>query len=163
MILHQLHSTSFLSTAGNVIPDEVFLEGTVRTLNDATRKLMENTIPRVVAHGAEALGAQAEVVYDKGLPPVVGNSEVVTLIEKAAAEELGQEKIVNLPTPSMGSEDFARYLEHVPGAMFRIGTANENPNSHLPLHNSAIFFDEKAIATGAAVFSRLALNCCKKP
>lgn len=65
---------------------------------------------------------------------------------------------MTLATPSMGSEDFANYLELVPGAIFRLGTANENPQSRLPLHNAGIVFDERAIAAGAAVICQMVMN-----
>ena len=58
----------------------------------------------------------------------------------------------------MGSEDFARYLQQIPGAMFRIGTATDAPASHLPLHNAGILFDEQGIPTGASVMCQLALD-----
>ena len=137
-------------TAANVIPDTVTMEGTVRTVSRETRALMEEKIRQIACHGAEALGASCEVEYKRGVPAVVER------IRKAAAEELGSENVVTLETPSMGSEDFARYLELVPGAMFRIGTASEDPATRLPLHNGGIRFDERAVLAGAVTFGRLA-------
>lgn len=148
-------------TAANVIPDEVVMEGTVRTVTHETRALMEEKIRTVAEHGAMALGAACEVHYERGVPAVVCDRQVTEYIERAAAAELGGSKVLTLETPSMGSEDFARYLELVPGAMFRIGTSNENPATRLPLHNSGIIFDEEAIFAGAAVFSRFALEYLK--
>ena len=143
-------------TAANVIPDTVTMEGTVRTVSRETRALMEEKIRQIACHGAEALGASCEVEYKKGVPAVICDPAVVERIRKAAAEELGSENVVTLETPSMGSEDFARYLEKVPGAMFRIGTANEDPATRLPLHNGGIRFDERAVLAGAVTFGRLA-------
>lgn len=102
------------------------------------------------------LGASCEVEYKRGVPAVICDPAVVERIRKAAAEELGSENVVTLETPSMGSEDFARYLELVPGAMFRIGTASEDPATRLPLHNGGIRFDERAVLAGAVTFGRLA-------
>lgn len=121
-------------TAANIIPDEVVMEGTVRTVSNETRALMEEKIRQIVTHGAAAMGAECDIGYQKGVPAVVCDSHVVDLIEQAAAEELGADHVVTLATPSMGSEDFARYLEKVPGAMFRIGTRNDDPASSRPLH-----------------------------
>ena len=145
-------------TAANIIPDEVVMEGTVRTVSNETRALMEEKIRQIVSHGAAAMGAECDIVYQKGVPAVVCDSHVVDLIEQAAAEELGADHVVTLATPSMGSEDFARYLEKVPGAMFRIGTRNDDPASSRPLHNAGIVFDEQAITSGASVFAGLALR-----
>ena len=124
-------------TAANVIPDQAVLEGTVRTA---------------------AMGAQCQVDYQRGIPALVCDAVAIDQLEAAAIQQLGQDKVRFLAQPSMGSEDFARYLERAPGAMFRIGTACDAPASHLPLHNAAIQFDEQAIPTGAAVFSQLAVN-----
>ena len=143
-------------TAANVIPDTVTMEGTVRTVSRETRALMEEKIRQIACHGAEALGASCEVEYKRGVPAVICDPAVVERIRKAAAEELGSENVVALETPSMGSEDFARYLELVPGAMFRIGTASEDPATRLPLHNGGIRFDERAVLAGAVTFGRLA-------
>lgn len=149
-------------TAGNIIPDEVVMEGTVRTVRNETRALMEQRIRKVAACGAEAMGAECQVEYTRGVPAVICDGHAVDLLEKAAVRELGHEKTVTLEAPSMGSEDFAGYLEIAPGAMFRIGTANENPASRLPLHNSGIVFDERAIAAGAAVMCRAAAEFLKE-
>ena len=143
-------------TAANVIPDTVTMEGTVRTVSRETRALMEEKIRQIACHGAEAMGASCEVEYKRGVPAVICDPAVVERIRKAAAEELGSENVVTLETPSMGSEDFARYLELVPGAMFRIGTASEDPATRLPLHNGGIRFDERAVLAGAVTFGRLA-------
>ena len=143
-------------TAANVIPDTVTMEGTVRTVSRETRAMMEEKIRQIACHGAEALGASCEVEYKKGVPAVICDPAVVERIRKAAVEELGSENVVALETPSMGSEDFARYLEKVPGAMFRIGTASEDPATRLPLHNGGIRFDERAVLAGAVTFGRLA-------
>ena len=132
------------------------MEGTVRTVSRETRALMEEKIRQIACHGAEAMGASCEVEYKRGVPAVICDPAVVERIRKAAAEELGSENVVTLETPSMGSEDFARYLELVPGAMFRIGTASEDPATRLPLHNGGIRFDERAVLAGAVTFGRLA-------
>ena len=126
--------------------------------NLPARALMEEKIRQIVSHGAAAMGGECDIVYQKGVPAVVCDNHVVDLIEQAATEELGADHVVTLATPSMGSEDFSRYLEKVPGAMFRIGTRNDDPASSRPLHNAGIVFDEQAITSGASVFAGLALR-----
>lgn len=146
----------FSGTAANVIPDEAVMEGTVRAVNNKTRNLMEQRIRTIAACGAEAMGASCEIEYVKGAPALECDSRVTELLTDAALRQLGADRVVLLESPSMGSEDFANYLEFIPGAMFRIGTACENPASRLPLHNAEIVFDEKAVAAGASVFCGLA-------
>lgn len=145
-------------TAANVIPDEVQMEGTVRTVSRETRNLVEERIRNLSVLGAQALGAECEVEYRRGVPALINDKNAVRILMRAAENQLGADSVRILENPSMGSEDFARYLEEIPGAMFRIGTANENPASGLALHNAGIVFDERAISVGAAVMSSAALE-----
>ena len=145
-------------TAANVIPDEALLEGTVRTVNNETRVFVQERIRSLADHCAAGLGARCQVEFQDGLPALVCVPEVVDLLEAAGKRQLGQDRVCYLEQPSMGSEDFARYLEKVPGAMFRIGTGNDTPASRLPLHNAGILFDEQAIPAGAATMSQLAID-----
>ena len=145
-------------TAANIIPEEAVLEGTVRTVNPEAQALVEQRIRNIAAHCAAAMEARCEVEYQKGMPPLVCNDDAVDLLEKAASQQIGKERVCYLAQPSMGSEDFSRYLEQVPGAMFRIGTATDAPASRRPLHNAGILFDEQAIPTGASVMCRVAVD-----
>lgn len=145
-------------TTANVIPDEVIMEGTVRTFAVDVRDTVEKRIRTVAECGAAAMGASCEIEYDRGHSAVVCDPAVVDLIEDAANKVIGSENVVHLETPSMGSEDFADYLEIIPGAMFRIGTMNEDPKTQRPLHNSGIIFDERSIAAGASVLCQTAME-----
>ena len=142
-------------TAGkafNVIPDECLLEGSVRSLDPTVRKNLAEWIKSIAMHTAEGMGATAEVEYEFGVPPTVSVDEYVDAVSDVVCELLGPDKLKNLPTPSMGSEDFAYYLEKVPGAFFRLGTGDERPESHIGLHNPKHLFSEKAIPTGVITF-----------
>lgn len=148
-------------TAANVIPNQAVLEGTIRTINNKTRSLVEQRMREIASHCCEAMGAECQMEYQRGIPALICHSDAVNALEAAAIKQLGHECVHYLEQPSMGSEDFAYYLEQVPGAMFRIGTASETPASHLPLHNAGILFDEQAIPTGAAVMCQLARDYLK--
>ncbi|WP_279001860.1 M20 metallopeptidase family protein [Acidaminococcus fermentans] len=141
-------------TAPNVIPDKVVLEGTVRSLDPSVRTLIQNRLETLLPSIAEGFGGTCEVEYQKGNPPVINDANVVDRIAQAGKEVLGEDHVIELEKASMGSEDFADYLEILPGALFRIGTCNADEKSHRPLHNSGIVFDEKGIATGAQVLAQ---------
>ena len=96
------------------------------------------------------VSAKTEII--PGCGPVIGTDELVDMIETSAGKLLGSDKISILPTASMGSEDFSAYLAKKPGAFFRIGTGDDRPQTHLPLHNGRILFNENAIAAGAVTF-----------
>lgn len=138
-------------TASNIIPDEVVLEGTVRTLNKETRKSVQASIRRIATHVAEGLNAAAEVEYFIGGPPLICDDKVNDLVAAATEELLGEGRLLQVPLPSMGAEDFAEYLEFIPGAVVRIGTYDERPESKIALHSSKVVFSEKAIMAGAVM------------
>ena len=96
------------------------------------------------------MGGDAEVSYTFGVGPTISEDHLVDEISEAVTELLGNDKLLQVPSPSMGSEDFARYLEHIPGAIFRLGTHNDTPESKLALHDAFLLFDEKAIPAGVA-------------
>ncbi len=141
-------------TAANVIPDSVTMEGTVRSLDPAVRVLLQKRLETMLPVIAEGFGGTCEVEYSKGNPPVINDPWTVDRIVQAGTEVLGAENVVELEKASMGSEDFADYLELLPGALFRIGTRNDDEKSHRPLHNSGIIFDEKGIVAGAEVLAQ---------
>ena len=143
-------------TAANIIADKVDMAGTVRTINKSLRDKMPSMIERVVCKTAESMNGSAVVSYHMGTPPLMNNEELVALIEKTAKEALSDENVLTLESASMGGEDFAFYLEKIPGAMFRLGTSNSNPDTCLALHNPKLIFDEQAISTGTLVMCEAA-------
>lgn len=136
-------------TKENIIPSEVVLEGTIRTLNPETRSKVHASLRRIAIHTAEGLNAKADVEIFVGGLPTVCDDGIIDIVSKATTRLLGADKLVQLPYPSMGTEDFSEYLNFAPGAMIRIGTANELPESRYALHSPKIVFDEKAITSGA--------------
>ena len=145
-------------TAHNIIASSVELAGTVRTLNPVLRVEMPKMIERIANHTAQSMRGTAKVDYILGTPPVTNDPSLVSLIERAASDIIGSDKVIYLENASMGGEDFSFYLEKIPGVMFRLGTANEDPSSRLALHNPKLTFDEKAIATGIKIMGAAALK-----
>ncbi|KAB0577185.1 hippurate hydrolase [Fusobacterium naviforme] len=145
-------------TASNVIPDQVVIEGTLRTLSETWRKNTLESIRRIARGCCEAMKAEAEVIITEGMPPLINVPEVIALVEKAADQALGEGHVMHLPSASPGSDDFARYLEFVPGALYRMGTGNDDPDSHIGLHNGKNVFDERGIATAAAVTAQFLID-----
>lgn len=137
-------------TAANIIPNEAYFEGTVRTQSNETRNHVAEILKQLAIGTARAMGGDAEVSYTFGVGPTISEDHLVDEISEAVTELLGNDKLLQVSSPSMGSEDFARYLEHIPGAIFRLGTHNDTPESKLALHNASLLFDEKAIPTGVA-------------
>jgi amidohydrolase len=140
-------------TAHNVIPDEVELLGTMRTLSDATRKATREAFERIVLHVAEAHGATAETRIEEGYPPTVNDPRAVALVKDVATSQFGEGAYYDIPSPIMGAEDFSYVLQKVPGAMAILGVAPEggNPFERPPIHNSKMLVEERVLPRGVAM------------
>ncbi|MBI1355171.1 MAG: amidohydrolase [Acidobacteria bacterium] len=139
--------------SANVIPDQVELSGTLRTLSPAVRERVKQRI-RELAHGLEqASGAQISVEFRRGLAGVYNDAAATAVVRRAARDALGPENVVEIPRPSMGGEDFAGYLERIPGAMFRLGVRSDRVGKE-PLHSPLFDIDEAALAWGAKILAR---------
>lgn len=132
----------------NAIPTEIDISGTARVQDGEVWDGLAEIIDRQIEAIASPFGATVEVSHLRGAPPVDNDAAVVRTIESAAATVLGPEGVQ--PTPqSMGSEDFAWFLEHVPGALIRLGAGkNQDP---VDLHSPTFEIDEAAIEHGIAV------------
>ncbi len=135
-------------TADNVIPTSVEVAGTARMFDLELWRGMPQLVEKLVYEIVAPLGATARVDYERGAPPVVNDRSVVSTIRRAAETVLGSEGV--LPTEqSLGAEDFAWYLEEVPGALVRLGAAPADRS--VDLHASDFDLDERAIATGMLI------------
>ncbi len=135
-------------TRNNILPDEVVLEGTVRTLRPATRDLIESTLKRRVASIAASLGARVRIQYHRGYPALINPPDATRRAVAGLTEEFGRNRVLEMEHPIMGAEDFARYLERVPGTFWRLGVGvEERPES---LHSATFLPDERSLVLGAA-------------
>ena len=132
----------------NAIPTEIEISGTARVQESEVWDGLAKIIDRQIEAIASPFGAGVEVSHLRGAPPVENDAAVIETIESAAAAVLGPDGVQ--PTPqSMGSEDFAWFLEHVPGALIRLGAGkNEHP---VDLHSPTFEINEAAIEHGIAV------------
>ncbi len=131
--------------AENVIPTEVELGGTVRLFELELWRTMASRVERLVRDLVDPFGAIAKVEYTQGSPPVINDAGVISTISDGIARALGDSALA--PTQqSMGSEDYAWYLDEVPGAMARLGTAIVGRD--VDLHSSTFDIDENAIEAG---------------
>jgi len=135
-------------TAENVIPNHIELGGTIRLFNLDLWRMMPKLVEQHVHDLVAPLGAGVEVSYVPGSPPVVNDGMVVQAFERAALAVLGEGGVTQTHQ-SLGSEDFAWFLESVPGALIRLGAAL--PDRVVDLHSSTFDVDERCIETGIAV------------
>ena len=138
--------------APNVIADQVKLTGTVRSLHPETSAALPDWIENIVAGVCATYGVSYKMTYSRGVPSVQNDYFLTQITEASAREAWGEEGVLMLPEPSLGAEDFAQYLDHVPGTMFRLGVGYSDRPNH-PLHHPKFEVDEKAIVTGVVTMA----------
>jgi len=142
-------------TAPNIIPDCATLSGTMRAVDPDTRALLQHEMRRVVEGVAAAHGLTAEVALEIGPPPLINASQPTGWARRAAEKVLGEEAIVPLGPLNLAAEDFASYLEQMPGCFLRIG-AREKGGSTIPAHSPRFYAAPESIFVGAAVLAEAA-------
>ncbi|HEU4536657.1 MAG TPA: amidohydrolase [Polyangiaceae bacterium] len=141
----------------NVIAPEVELSGTVRTFDPALRRAMPERVERIGRGVAAAHGARFELDYSLQYPPVINHEPATTLIERVGRELLGEGGVKVIP-PSMGGEDFAFYLEKVPGCFYWLGCRAPSRREAANLHSPTFDIDEASLEHGMNVMARAALR-----
>ena len=141
-------------TAYNIIPGTAEIKGTVRCLSRELRQEMKERVERIVAGICQAMRAEYTFGYRFGTPVTINDVGINALVSEVGGEVLGRENVVLLEAPSMGAEDFAVYLEHAPGAMFRLGVG-ENVT---PLHTPTYDFADEAVPVGIRLFTNIVLR-----
>lgn len=137
----------------NVIPDEVVIEGTIRTLEEDLRQYTARRIGEIAQGTAAAFGGSVDYEMIWGAPPVINDADMAALAARAAKTVLGEDKVITqIKAPNMGGEDFAYYLEKVPGAFMFLSSANPAKGTDVPHHNPKFDVDEEVLWEGAAVF-----------
>jgi len=141
-------------TAFNIIPDEVELLGTMRSLTPQVREELKNRIEQVIKGVVHSFGMDYRFGFEYGYPVLVNNQEMSKLVASACSKGIGEENVEVLK-PSMGAEDFAYYLEKVPGSFFRLGCRNEEKGIIHPYHSSIFEIDEEVLPFGVEMFIRI--------
>ncbi len=143
--------------ATNVIPSQVILKGTFRTMNEAWRKEAWEIIKNHVEHTAQAFGGSVDIEISKGYPYLENNPKITASLREKAISFLGSEYVEELPI-RMTSEDFAFYSQEVPVCFFRLGVRNESKGIIHGVHNSKFDIDADALKTGMQIMSLAAFN-----
>jgi amidohydrolase len=141
-------------TSHNIIPDNVTLTGTVRTLDASVERAAKQRLREVCEETCRVFGASADFTYQEGYPPVVNEAGMVDLVERVARSEFGEQSIATID-PVMGGEDFAYFLQKVPGAFVMLGMGDNQPYPH---HNARFDIDERVLPLGVRLMTGVALE-----
>ena len=143
-------------SAPNAIPGHGSARGTIRTLDQDAWNQAPDVVHELIDAIAAKFGVKHTLDYVQGVPPVVNEAESVALLRTAAARALGGEAVRTTPQ-SLGGEDFAWYLQRVPGAMARLGVRTPGDKAVRDLHQGTFLADEGAIAAGVRMLATAAL------
>ncbi len=143
--------------ATNIIPDEVRIDGTLRTFNEHLRAGLHELLPRLCSGVADRMGGEAILRVVKGSPVVKNDPALTARMRSVATRLVGAENVVDMDI-RMGAEDFAYYTHVMPGCFFRLGTGDPSiPGTCSGLHRPEFDVDEGAMALGAAMMAAGAL------
>ncbi|MEI8412586.1 MULTISPECIES: amidohydrolase [unclassified Kribbella] len=143
-------------SAANAIPSRGEAEGTLRCLDANVWRLAADLIPSLAAQLISPYGVEVSTEVTHGVPPVINDPDAIGVLQRATELSMGREAVA--PTDqSLGGEDFAWYLEHVPGAMARLGVRPAGVDNAADLHTPGFDPDEDAIAVGMTVLASCAL------
>ena len=143
--------------ATNIIPNEVQLEGTFRTMDESIRNNGHKTILEIISSIAHKWGGDYDLRIEKGYPVLVNNEELTQKAKASAEAYLGKENVITLE-PRMTSEDFAYYTRLKPCCFYRLGTGNISKGITSGLHTPTFNIDEKSIETGMGLMAWIAIN-----
>src|SRR5215213_9682410 len=144
-------------TRYNAIAQKATLEGTIRTFGAHTKETVRGRFYSIVGGVAESMEASANIRYWDGYPATVNTPEWAERVRKTAEELLGPDATPEVE-PSLGGEDFGRFLLDYPGAYFRLGTAFSNAPEKKRLHDSRFDIDEAALQPGTELLAQLAVD-----
>lgn len=140
----------------NVIPSIVEMWGTLRTLDSAVRSRIVEKIRQVATGVGNITGTEISIDMDVSIPSVNNDPELTRLVWHEAESVVGKEHVQLISRPSMGSEDFACFLEEIPGLMFRLGSTSDLA-AITPLHTPNFDIDEKSLEIGVRILARSAI------
>jgi len=144
-------------TRYNAIAQKATLEGTIRTFSPDTKERVKERFHAIVNGVARSMEASAQIKYLDGYPATINTPEWADRVRKTAQELLGEDATPEIE-PSLGGEDFGRFLLDYPGAYFRLGTASPNDPEKRRLHDSRFDIDEAALGQGTELFAQLAVD-----
>jgi len=144
--------------AYNIIADQVTMKGTVRALSSELRASLPERIERIIANVCKAMRADYQFKYHFGYPVMINEEGMTCMAEKVASKIVGPDNVIRVPQPVMGGEDFAYYLEKVPGTYAWVGMQNHEKGICHPHHTAKFDMDEDVLVTATQLLALSAIE-----
>ncbi len=141
----------------NIIASNAEISGTVRTYSKEVRDRIRSGMKNLLESICRVHGSEFSFHYEEGYPALLNDQKVASVVDRVAKSVVGKENVV-YPSPTMGGEDFSRFLEVVPGAFFRLGVGNAQMGINAPQHSPRYRMDESALVLGVNVMYGAALE-----
>jgi amidohydrolase len=145
-------------TARNIICDRVLLKGTVRSLSKEVARRVPALLKTITSGITKSAGASFELDYSSGYPVLINHPQATGLARATVAKMFGKQGVFEISKPTMGGEDFAYYLQKVPGSFLRLGIRNPKKDAVYPWHHPKFAVDEDAIKVGSSILSGVAFD-----
>lgn len=149
--------------APNIIPEEVVMEGTIRSLDKETGEFIFKRMNEIVVSTAKMFRGEAELIELSSVPPLTNNTDLAKEVTFYLKDLLGEKSVVLFESGGMGSEDFASYSYEVPSVYLMLGAGTKQENSLYgeAMHNPKVVFNEDILVTGAAMHAYSAIMWLK--
>lgn len=144
--------------AGNVLPEEAVLTGILRTMGGEARERVKEDFRSIVSGIAAGMGVEAVIRIFESYPGCRNDRAMTDLIRQAAGKVLGQENVLELPEPSLGTDDFGYFSDAVPGCYYYVGVGSEAKGFTYPNHNPHFAVDPEALPLAAAIHVQTVLD-----
>ena len=150
-------------TCQNIIPDEVWEEGTVRNLDEEVRDFVEKRMGEISTNIAKAFRCEAELEYKRYYPVVNNDPDFTNYVRDIAKDILGDEKVIEIKNPTMGGEDFAFFEQNTKGTFLSLNNLKAHKDGKVyPHHNSKFDVDERTFYIGSALMAEVAYKYLKE-
>ncbi|ABK61025.1 M20 metallopeptidase family protein [Clostridium novyi] len=148
---------------GNIIPGEVIMEGTIRSLNKEVGEFIFNRMNDIVVSTAKMFRGEAELIKLPSVPPLINDINLSKEVTSYVEDLIGKDSVILFEQGGMASEDFAFYSEEIPSVYLMIGAGSKEENSLYgePMHNKKVVFNEDILVTGAAMHTHCAISWLK--
>jgi amidohydrolase len=143
--------------ARNIIADKVRMSGIIRMMEEEKRDEIAKTVERICHNTAKTMGGEVEFKRTRGYPCLVNHKGMTDLVKETALTLLGEDNVVEV-LPTMGVEDFAYFLQKVPGCFYKLGCGNKEKGINKPIHSNQFNVDEGCIKIGVALHLSIVLN-----
>ncbi len=143
--------------ATNVVPDELKMDGTLRTMDEAWRKKAHEIIRQIAVSKSKSMGGDCDVNIMTGYPVLVNDEQTTSRAKIFAEEFLGKENVIELEQRMTG-EDFSFFAQKMPACFYRLGTGNKSKGIISGVHTPTFNIDESALKTGMGLMAWIVLN-----